>query len=66
MHPKYQRANELSRKAIGAAIEVHRCKGPGLLESIYEKCLMRELQIQRISADKQVPVEIEYKGLVFE
>ena len=66
MHPKYQQANELSRRVIGAAIEVHRHKGPGLLESIYEKCLMRELQIREIATLKQVPVEIEYKGLVFD
>ena len=66
MHPKYERANRLSREVIGAAIEVHRHKGPGLLESIYEKCLMRELEIRSISACKQVPVEIEYKGLAFE
>ena len=66
MHPKYQRANELSREVIGAAIEVHRDKGPGLLESIYEKCLMRELQLRKIESCKQVPVEIEYKGLVFD
>ena len=66
MHSKYQQANELSREAIGAAIEVHRHKGPGLLESIYEKCLMRKLQIRKIEARQQVPVEIEYKGLVFD
>ena len=56
----------LSREAIGAAIEVHRHKGPGLLESIYEKCLLRELQIRKIEARQQVPVEIEYKGLIFD
>ena len=66
MHSKYQQANELSREAIGAAIEVHRHKGPGFLESIYEKCRMRELQIRKIEARQQVPVEIEYKGLVFD
>jgi GxxExxY protein len=42
MHSKFQRADDWSRKVIGAAIEVHRVKGPGLLEPIYEKCLMRE------------------------
>ena len=50
MHSEYQQANVLSREAIGAAIEVHRHKGPGLLESIYEKCLVRELQIRKIEA----------------
>lgn len=66
MHPKFQRANEWSRKVIGAAIEVHRLKGPGLLETIYEKCLMRELSLQGIPARNQVVVPIEYKGCVFE
>src|SRR5437867_8447040 len=66
MHPKYQRANDWSRKVIGAAIEVHREKGAGLIESIYEKCLMRELFLQSIPARQQVVVPIEYKGYVFE
>ncbi len=66
MHSKFQRADELSRLVIGAAIEVHRLKGPGLLESIYQKCLMRELELRGISARQQVQVPIEYKGLVFE
>lgn len=51
---------------IGAAIEVHRQKGPGLLESIYEKCLMRELELRAIPARNQRSVPVEYKGLVFE
>ena len=66
MHPKYRRADEWSRKLIGAAIEVHRLKGPGLLEPIYEKCLMRELFLQNIPAKNQVVVPIEYKGYMFE
>jgi GxxExxY protein len=66
MHPLYPKAHALSSKVIGAAIEVHRLKGPGLIESIYEKCLMRELELQGIAATNQVPVKIEYKGLVFE
>lgn len=66
MHPAFQRANQWSRKVIGAAIEVHRLKGPGLLESIYEKCLMRELELQGIPARNQVVVPIEYKGFTFE
>ena len=41
MHPDYDRADALSKRVIGAAIEVHRKMGPGLIESIYEKCLMR-------------------------
>ena len=45
MHALFNKADELSRLAIGAAIEVHRLKGPGLIESIYERCLMRELEL---------------------
>jgi GxxExxY protein len=66
MHPLFEKADELSRVAIGAAIEVHRLKGPGLLESIYEKCLMRELVLRELSAVNQRCVEIEYKGVIFE
>ena len=66
MHPDFQRADAWSKKIIGAAIEVHRQKGPGLLESIYEKCLMRELELQAIPAKNQVVVPIEYKGFTFE
>lgn len=66
MHPLYTKADDLSRIVIGAAIEVHRLKGPGLIESIYERCLMRELQLQSISTTSQQLVTIEYKGLVFE
>jgi GxxExxY protein len=66
MHPKFQHADELSRQVIGAAIEVHRLKGPGLIESIYEKCLMRELFLQHIPAAQQLVVPVEYKGYTFE
>ena len=66
MHPLFQKADELSRTVIGAAIEVHRLKGPGLIESIYEKCLMRELSLRSVGAVNQRVVNIEYKGFVFE
>jgi GxxExxY protein len=66
MHPLFEKADRLSREVIGAAIEVHRLKGPGLIESIYEKCLMRELSLQGLSAVNQRIVQIEYKGFVFE
>lgn len=66
MHPNYSKAHTLSAKVIGAAIEVHRHKGPGLIESIYERCLLHELQLQGITAVSQMVVPIEYKGLVFE
>jgi GxxExxY protein len=65
MHPKYERAHELSREVIGAGVEVHRILGPGLLESIYEKCLRRELELRGMSVLRQQQVEINYKGFVF-
>ena len=66
MHPLFQKADKLSHTAIGAAIEVHRLKGSGLLESIYEKCMMRELELRSLVAVNQRLVRIEYKGMVFE
>src|SRR5439155_22287150 len=66
MHPLYEKADGLSRKVIGAAIEVHRHKGSGLIDSIYERCLLRELELRSIPATTQKIVRIEYKGLVFD
>ena len=66
MHPLYENADALSSKIIGAAIEVHRHKGPGLIESIYERCLLRELELRSIPAMTQKIVRVEYKGLVFD
>ncbi len=66
MHPLFRKADELSHTVIGAAIEVHRHEGPGLIESIYEKCLMRELSLRSLGAVNQRVVKIEYKGVVFE
>ena len=66
MHPLYEKADGLSGEVIGAAIEVHRCKGPGLIESIYERCLLRELELRSISVTTQKIVRVEYKGLVFD
>ena len=66
MHPLFKRADELSRLAIGAAVEVHRLKGPGLIESIYERCLIRELGLRGITFVNQKLVRIEYKGLIFD
>ncbi|MFA5688700.1 MAG: GxxExxY protein [Kiritimatiellales bacterium] len=57
MHKDFRRAD---------AFEVHREKGPGLVESIYEKCLIRELELQKIPAENQVVVPVEYKGFVFD
>jgi GxxExxY protein len=66
MHPLFKKADALTHEVIGAAIEVHRDKGPGLIESIYEKCLMREFELKGIAAVNQKLVPIEYKGFVFE
>src|SRR5712671_6680681 len=66
MHPLFSKADQLSPLAIGAAIEVHRLKGPGLIESIYERCLMRELELRQIATVHQRLIRIEYKGLVFD
>ena len=54
--------NKLTNAIIGAAIEVHRNIGPGLLESVYEECLMSELKERRINAKSQVKLPLEYKG----
>jgi hypothetical protein len=63
MHPLYEKADRLSSEVIGAAIEVHRKKGPGLIESIYERCMLRELELRSIPATTQKLVRVEYKAL---
>jgi GxxExxY protein len=55
--------NELTDAIIGAAMEVHRTLGPGLLESTYETCLCRELAIRGIPFERQVPIPVGYKGI---
>lgn len=54
--------NLLSREILNASITVHKLMGPGLLESIYESCLMKELEIRNIKARNQVLVPLVYKG----
>jgi GxxExxY protein len=66
MHPKFLNADLLSGEIIGAAIEVHRLMGPGLLESIYERCLLRELELRQLPTARQKVVRIEFKGVTFE
>jgi GxxExxY protein len=58
--------NELSREIIGAAIEVHQAMGPGLLESVYRQCLVRELTLRGIDTACEVPLTANYKGLAFD
>ena len=55
--------NDLTREIIGAAMEVHRHLGPGLLESAYRKCLMRELFLRGLRFKYECPLPVEYKGL---
>lgn len=54
---------DVTEAVIGAAIEVHRVLGPGLLESAYEECLCRELELRSVPHARQVPLPLEYKGL---
>jgi len=58
--------NQLTSKIIGAAIEVHKTIGPGLLESIYEDCLCIELERRRIPFERQKDIAVEYKGIKLE
>ena len=55
--------NELTHQIIGAAIEVHKNLGPGLLESTYEECLCHELSQRGIPFERQKPVSVVYKGV---
>ncbi len=54
---------ELSHEIRGAAIEVHKELGPGLLESAYEQCLCRELGLRNLAFKRQVPLPVTYKGI---
>ncbi len=54
---------ELTEKIIGAAIEVHKAIGPGLLESVYEECLCHELGLRGLSFERQMIVPVMYKGV---
>jgi GxxExxY protein len=62
MHPLFEMASGLTESIIAAAIEVHRDKGPGLIESIYEWCLTKELELRGLKYVTQQIVLIEYKG----
>jgi GxxExxY protein len=56
----------VSQAVVGAAIEVHRHLGPGLLESLYEMALCRELWLRGLRVERQVPVRVSYKGVELE
>jgi GxxExxY protein len=54
--------NELTHSIIGAALEVHKILGPGLLEAVYEECFVEELQLRGLRVERQVHTPIIYKG----
>ena len=56
------RYEELAKQIFLASLEVHKIMGPGLLESVYEMCLLRELQLRNISAESQVGIPLQFKG----
>jgi GxxExxY protein len=66
MHPLFTKASALTETIIGGAIEVHRDKGPGLIESIYEWCLFKELGLRQLDCTTQRSVLITYKGFTRE
>ena len=55
--------NKLSSRIIGAAIEVHKALGPGLLESAYDECNCHELSLGGLSLERQKPLAVQYKGI---
>jgi GxxExxY protein len=56
----------ITRAIIGAAIEVHRALGPGLLESAYEECLYHELRLRKVLVERQVALPVKYKGIALD
>lgn len=62
-HADAAHESRLTEAVIGAAVEVHRALGPGLLESAYEQCLCRELSANRLAFERQVSMPIRYKGV---
>jgi GxxExxY protein len=66
MHPDFQRGMDLTSVLINAAIEVHRDKGPGLFESIYQWCLEKELDLRSLAFLSQKIVTVHYKGFTRE
>ena len=58
-----QYLDQLTYKVIGAAIEVHKALGPGSLESVYHKCMKKELELKGIGFQSELSVPVDYKGL---
>ena len=66
MHPLYERAHNLTDEVIAAAIAVHRHFGPGVLESIYVRCLEQALKVAGHTGEREKTVTISYKGTTFD
>ena len=62
MHALYEQAASITHDVIAGAIEVHRDKGPGLLESVYQWCLTKELELRGFAVASQKTVVVRYKG----
>jgi GxxExxY protein len=60
------RCEDLTKEIIGAAIEVHKAVGPGLLEGVYEECLCHELKLRNLSFERQLIVPVTYKGMTLD
>lgn len=58
--------NEIAKETVDAALKIHRTLGPGLLESVYEVVLAKELETRELRIQRQVPVPVKYEGLIFE
>jgi GxxExxY protein len=58
--------NEISSLVIGAALEVHKALGPGLLETVYQQALVREFELQAIPIEREMPIKASYKGVAFD
>jgi GxxExxY protein len=66
MHPLFRQADGLTETIIAAATEVHRDKGPGLVESIYEWCSLREFDLRHLTTANQKLIRLSYKGFTRE
>lgn len=66
METRWQNMKGLTEEIIGAAVEVHRTLGPGLLESTYEECFCHELHLRHMPFQRQLSLPINYKGLQVE
>ena len=64
--PEQEESDALTGKIIGAAIEVHRGLGPGLLESTYETCLVYELRLRKFKVESQKPMPVFYKDVMLD